>query len=173
MEQVKIKVLSHDTAATRAAELRAVDKRLVTVNGSFDLLHAGHLIILNEAKAQGDVLFVGMNSDASVKQRKGPDRPIVAEELRARMLCALLCVDYVVVLDDVEAGAAILRLIHPHVHVNGSEYGPPEQWVEYATLVEMGVLPYVCQRRAALATSDLIQKIQALRDVSHKGEGVL
>lgn len=154
------KILDLESARQRASVLRGEGKRLVTVNGSFDLLHAGHLVILDEAKAQGDVLFVGMNSDASVKQYKGPDRPIVAEELRARMLSALLCVDYVVVLDDVEAGAAILRLIQPQVHVNGSEYGPPEQWVEYPVIQELRVTPYVCQRRPALATSDIIRKIQ-------------
>lgn len=158
------KVLPHAVALQRAADLRAAGKRLVTVNGSFDLLHAGHLIILDEAKAQGDVLFVGMNSDASVKQYKGPDRPIVAEELRARMLSALSCVDYVVILDDVEAGAAVLRLIRPHVHVNGSEYGPPEQWVEYPVIQELKVTPYVCQRRPALATGDIIRKIQGLQE---------
>lgn len=164
MEQVKIKVLSHDAAATCAAELRTVGRRIVTVNGSFDLLHAGHLTILEEAKAQGDVLFVGLNSDVSVKQYKSPDRPIVAEELRVRMLCALSCVDYVVVTDAVEAGAEIVRLVQPHVHVNGSEYGPPERWAEYPVIQELRVTPYVCQRRPALATSDIIRKIQGLRE---------
>ena len=162
MDQPDEKILTREAAAARAQELRARGNRIVTVNGSFDLLHAGHLVILEEAKAQGDVLFVGVNSDASVKQYKSAERPIVQQEHRVHMLCALSCVDYVVLLDVMEAGAEIVRLVQPHVHVNGSEYGPPEQWVEYPVLLELRVTPYMCQRRPALATSDIIRKIQGL-----------
>lgn len=157
------KILSRESATERAAALRVAGKRIVTVNGSFDLLHAGHLVVLEEARAQGDVLFVGMNSDVSVKQYKGDARPIVPTAHRAHLLCALSCVDYVVILDEVEAGTAILRLIQPHVHVNGSEYGRPEQWAEYPVLQELQVKPYVCERRPALATTDIIRKIQEAR----------
>lgn len=162
MAPADAKILALESARQRAGVLRGEGKRLVTVNGSFDLLHAGHLVILEEAKAQGDVLFVGLNSDASVKQYKSAERPVVPQDLRVRMLCALSCVDYVVLLDAVEAGAEIVRLVQPHVHVNGSEYGPPAQWVEYPVMCELGVAGYTCQRRPALATSDLIQKIRAL-----------
>lgn len=157
------KVLSNGDAAQRAAELRAAGKRLVTVNGSFDLLHAGHLVILEEAKAQGDVLFVGLNSDVSVKQYKGPERPIVLEGERARLLAALACVDCITLIDAPEAAAVIVELVRPQVHVNGSEYGPPEQWVEYPVLRRYGVVAHVCERRPALATTDLIRRIQTLR----------
>lgn len=157
------KILSLAEAGKRAAKLKALGKRLVTVNGSFDLLHAGHLAILEEAKRQGDTLFVGVNSDAAVRQYKGPDRPIVPEAERARLLAALTCVDYVVVLDEKEAGGAIIRLVQPHVHANGSEYGPPEQWVEYPVMREYGVAGVACARRTAHATSDLIRKIRSLR----------
>lgn len=156
------KILSGQKAETLSAELRAAGKRLVTVNGSFDLLHAGHLAMLEEAKAQGDVLFVGLNSDSSIRKYKSPDRPIIPERERAQMLAALSCVDYVVVLDETEAGAAIIRLVHPHVHANGSEYGPPEQWAEYPVMREYRVLGYTCERRPVLATSDIIRKIRSL-----------
>lgn len=156
------KIVSNEDAARRAVDLRAAGKRLVTVNGSFDLLHAGHLVILEEAKGQGDVLFVGLNSDGSVKQYKGPERPIVPEAQRARLLAALGCVDYVTLIDAPEAAAAILEIVRPHVHVNGSEYGPPEQWVEYPVLVKYVVSAHVCERQPALATTDLIRKIQTL-----------
>ncbi len=157
------KVMSREGAAQRARELRAAGKRLVTLNGSFDLLHAGHLVILEEAKAQGDILFVGLNTDASVRAYKGKGRPLVPEAERAQMLAALWCVDAVVLIDEPEAAAAIIDLVRPHVHVNGSEYGAPEQWVEYPMMQLYGVTGHVVQRRPALATTDLIQKIQALR----------
>ena len=157
------KVLSPEEVAQRAEELRRAGKRLVTVNGSFDLLHAGHLVILEEAKAQGDVLFVGMNSDASIRQYKDPERPIIPEEYRAQMLAALACVDYVVIVDAVEAGGAIVEMIRPHVHANGSEYGEPAQWIERPVMEKHGVTAYVCRRRSGLATSDLIEKIQRMR----------
>lgn len=157
------KIIYREEAAARAAELRAAGKKLVTVNGSFDLLHAGHLVILEEAKGQGDVLFVGLNSDASVKQYKGPDRPIVPEAERARMLAALACVDYVTLINDPETAHVIIELVRPHVHVNGSEYGQPEQWVEYPTMCTYGVRGYVCQRRPALATTEIIAKIKSLQ----------
>lgn len=157
------KILTREEAARRAEELRRAGKRLVTVNGSFDLLHAGHLVILEEAKAQGDMLFVGMNSDASVQQNKGPERPIIPENSRAQMLAALACVDYVVVVDAVEAGGVLIEAVRPHVHVNGSEYGDPAQWVERPVMERYGVTGYVCHRRPGLATSDLIEKIQRVR----------
>lgn len=158
-----LKILSPEEAARRAEELRRLGKRLVTVNGSFDLLHAGHLTILEEAKAQGDILIVGMNSDASIRQYKGPERPIISQEERARMLAALACVDHVVIVDAVEAGGEILETIRPHVHVNGSEYGDPAEWVERPVMEKYGVTAHACGRRPGLATSDLIEKIQRMR----------
>ena len=157
------KILAPAHVAARAAALRTAGKKLVTVNGAFDLLHAGHLVILEEAKAQGDILFVGMNSDVSVRQYKGPERPIISQEERARMLAALACVDYVVIVDAVEAGASIIETVRPHVHVNGAEYGKPAHWIEYPTMQRYGVTGVVCRRQPGLATSDLIEKIQRLR----------
>lgn len=155
------KVLTREQAVQRAAELRASGTTIVTVNGSFDLLHAGHLVILEEAKAQGDVVFVGLNSDASVRARKGPTRPIVPERERATLLAALVCVDHVVILDEPEVAAVIIELCMPHVHVNGSEYGVPEQWVEYPVMLRHGVRGHVCARRPGLATTDILRKIAA------------
>ncbi len=155
------KILTREQAAQRAAELRASGKTLVTVNGSFDLLHAGRLVSLEEAGAQGDVVFVGLNADASVRANKGPSRPIIPERARASLLAALACVSYVVILDEPEAGAAIIELCRPHVHVNGREYGEPEQWVEYPTMQRHGVRGHVCARRPGLATTDILRKIAA------------
>lgn len=154
------KILSREQATARAEELRAAGKTLVTVNGAFDLLHTGHLVVLTEAKTQGDVLFVGMNTDISVKQYKGPDRPIVLETERAAMLAALSYVDYIVPIDAPEAAAEILRTVRPHMHVNGSEYGEPETWVEWPVMQEVGAKGHRVERRPGLATTDIIRKIK-------------
>ncbi len=156
------KILNTEDARQRASDFKRAGRRLVTVNGAFDLLHTGHLTILQEARLQGDALFVGVNSDASVRQSKGPLRPIVPEIERAELLAALACVDIVVIIQDREAGHAIIELVRPEVHVNGSEYGRPEQWAEYPAMVTYGVAGYVCARRPAHATTDIIQKIQLL-----------
>ncbi len=95
-----------------ATTLRAKGKRIVTINGSFDMLHNGHLHILNEARQRGDVLIVGLNSDASVRSYKGPERPIVRERRRAEMLLALRMVDYVHIFDESDP-IAFLKEVKP------------------------------------------------------------
>ena len=117
-----LRLVPRPSLRSLAATLRAKGKRLVTVNGSFDLLHAGHLYILEQARRQGDVLIVGLNSDASVRAHKGPTRPIVSERQRAQMLLALRMVDYVHIFDEPDP-IAFLSEINPDVHVNGAEYG--------------------------------------------------
>lgn len=156
------KILTIAEAQRRADELKESGKRLVTVNGSFDLLHAGHLDQLEEAKHQGDVLFVGINSDASVQAEKGKDRPVNPEQARAALLAALMCVDFVVIVDApyAEVQNALLRAVKPDVHVNGSDYGEPGSWIEWPVMQEVGAEGYVVQKRNDLATSDIIKKIR-------------
>lgn len=159
------KILRAEEAANVADGLRAEGKRLVTLNGSFDLLHAGHLDMLEEAKRQGDVLFVGLNSDRSVREGKGEGRPIIPEMERAALLAALACVDYVVILDESYADVpyVLLRTVRPAVHVNGSEYGEPETWIEWPTMKEVGASGHTVERRPGLATSDIVKKIKGLK----------
>ena len=116
------RLVRRDDLARLGAALRAGGKRIVTINGSFDLLHAGHLHILKEAKHQGDVLVVGLNGDASVRTNKGPKRPIVPEAQRAEMLLAIRYVDYVHIFDE-PVPMAFIAAVRPDVHVNGAEYG--------------------------------------------------
>ncbi len=156
------KVLSKEEAKQKADELRTQGKKIVTVNGSFDLLHPGHLILLSEAKKQGDVLFVGINTDCSVKQYKGESRPIIPEDERIAMLGGLAAVDFIVPIPESEAGREILLTVHPNVHVNGSEYGEPETWVEWPAISEVGATPYKVTRQPNLATTDIIKKIKEL-----------
>ena len=159
------KILTLSEAEKKAEELRGAGKTIVTTNGACDILHAGHLDALEEAKQQGDVLIVGMNSDASVKDGKGDSRPYIGEQERAALLAALVCVDYVVVLDVVPYGEAqdvLLRSVKPNIHVNNSEYGKVEDWVEWPVMQEVGAKGYTVERREGLATSDIVKKIKEL-----------
>lgn len=159
------KILSKEQAAETAAGLKGEGRRLVTLNGSFDILHAGHLDFLEEAKQQGDVLFIGLNSDRSVREGKGEGRPIIPETERAALLAALYCVDYVVILDESYADVphVLIRTVKPDVHVNGSEYGEPETWIEWPAMREVGAAGYAVERRPGLATSDIVKKVKELK----------
>ena len=143
--------------APLATTLRAKGKRLVTINGSFDILHNGHLHILNEAHRQGDVLIVGLNSDKSVAANKGPERPIVPERRRAEMLLALRMVDYVHIFDEPDP-IAFLNELNPDVHVNGSEYG--EDCIESETVKRGGGRIHIVDRLPGLSTSNLVDGLR-------------
>ncbi len=108
-----------DAAAWRSRQPGAV----AFTNGVFDLLHPGHLDVLTAARAQGDVLVVGVNSDASVRRLKGPGRPVQREDARARMLAALACVDAVVVFPE-DTPLELVRALQPDVIVKGGDYSP-------------------------------------------------
>ena len=101
--------------------LRADRKRVAFTNGCFDILHSGHITYLTAARQLGDVLVVGLNSDASVRRNKGPLRPIVAEDDRAKLLLALRCVDYVVLFDEETPLRLIERLV-PDVLIKGRDW---------------------------------------------------
>jgi rfaE bifunctional protein nucleotidyltransferase chain/domain len=115
------KVLGLDEARAVAATARAGGLRVVLANGCFDLLHVGHVRYLAAARALGDVLIVGLNSDDSVRRLKGPGRPLVPAEERAELLAALAAVDHVVVFDDDTADRLITEL-RPAVHAKGTDY---------------------------------------------------
>jgi len=96
-------------------------KRIVLANGCFDLIHVGHIRYLKEAKAQGDILVVALNSDSSVHKLKGKARPILNEKERVEILSAFYFVDYVTVFEEATV-ENILRTLKPHVHAKGSDY---------------------------------------------------
>jgi D-beta-D-heptose 7-phosphate kinase/D-beta-D-heptose 1-phosphate adenosyltransferase len=107
--------------AETARRFRDAHRRIVFTNGVFDILHPGHLRYLQQARALGDVLIIGLNSDASVRRNKGPERPINPEAERAEVLEALECVDAVVLFDD-ETPAEIIRAIQPDVLAKGADW---------------------------------------------------
>ncbi len=144
----------------RVVELKKQNKRIVTLNGSFDLMHAGHLYIIYEAKKQGDILIVALNSDSSIQRYKSPDRPIIPLKYRLELMSALQFVDYVTWFDEVDP-RAILAKIKPDIHVNGIEYG--SNCIEAETVQEHGGKLYLVDRIPGLATSDILQKICATK----------
>ena len=137
-------------------KLRAAGKKIVFTNGAFDILHAGHVAYLNFAREQGDVLVVGLNSDASVKRYKGDKRPINSQDDRARVLAGLECVDFVVVFDEDEPAALIGELL-PHVLVKGAD------WAHYVIgrdIVEKyGGCVVLAQMTEGRSTSSMIERI--------------
>jgi rfaE bifunctional protein nucleotidyltransferase chain/domain len=122
---MKDKIRSIEDMLAERARLRDSGARLVFTNGVFDLLHVGHVRYLAQARALGDALVVAINSDRSVRELKGPDRPVFDQAERAEILAALRQVDYVVVFDDISPRNVITQLL-PDVLVKGGDYQPDQ-----------------------------------------------
>jgi glycerol-3-phosphate cytidylyltransferase len=104
-------------------EEKQQNKKIVSTNGCFDILHVGHVRYLQESKKQGDILVVYLNSDASVKRLKGESRPLNNEADRAEVLAALACVDYVVIFEE-DTPCNLIEIVKPDVHTKGGDYNP-------------------------------------------------
>lgn len=107
------------------ADAKGVGRRIVFTNGCYDLLHPGHTRLLEKARDLGDILILGLNSDRSVRENKGRDRPITGEAERAEVAAALAAVDYVVIFDEPTPREIIARVL-PDVLVKGGDWGPKE-----------------------------------------------
>jgi D-beta-D-heptose 7-phosphate kinase/D-beta-D-heptose 1-phosphate adenosyltransferase len=129
--QEKLFELEELTEEVRA--LRKAGKTIVFTNGCFDLLHVGHVRYLEAAKAEGDILVVGVNSDQSVRLIKGPKRPVVPERERSEILASLGCVDYVTIFDDPDP-LAVIKSLRPDVLVKGADW--PEDGIVGKQVVE-------------------------------------
>jgi D-beta-D-heptose 7-phosphate kinase/D-beta-D-heptose 1-phosphate adenosyltransferase len=142
-----------------AAELwRREGKSIVFTNGVFDLLHAGHLDLLQEAAAQGDLLLVAVNGDASVKRLKGPERPIYPEGERAEVLSALKWVDAVTIFEE-DTPLETIRLVRPDVLVKGAEYGAGAI-VGEEDVVEWGGRVWRFPMREGYSTSRIVDRMR-------------
>ncbi len=150
----KIKKLSE--LAKIAEKLKKQGKRIVTTNGSFDLMHVGHVYFLRKAKEQGDVLIVGLNSDSSIKKYKSRDRPIIPQEDRSEMMAAMEMVDYVFVFDETTPNR-FLSILRPHVHANEASYG--EDCVEADVVRKNGGRLYLVPKIKGLSTTQIIKRI--------------
>jgi rfaE bifunctional protein nucleotidyltransferase chain/domain len=118
------KIADLDTLLAQRALWRVGGKQVVWTNGCFDILHVGHVRSLQEARSLGDVLVVGVNSDASVRKLKGASRPIVPEAERAELLAALACVDRVLIFGE-DTPTEMLARLQPDIHCKGADYAPP------------------------------------------------
>jgi D-beta-D-heptose 7-phosphate kinase/D-beta-D-heptose 1-phosphate adenosyltransferase len=115
------KILTAEQVVQRLRSHRKSGKSIVFTNGCFDLIHAGHVRYLTEAKALGDVLVVGLNSDESVRRIKDSGRPIVAQNQRAEVLAGLSCVDYIIYFDDPDP-YELIRAVSPDILVKGADW---------------------------------------------------
>ena len=141
------------------AQRRAAGDRIVTTNGCFDLLHPGHIRFLQNARELGDLVVVGLNSDASVRRLKGAGRPLISENDRADQLLALRAVDYVVIFDDALPND-LLAAVQPHIHCKAGDYHAeslPEASVVRQGGGEIRILPLV----AGFSTSLLVERAQS------------
>lgn len=156
------KILNDATLPVWRAERRRHGQRLVVTNGCFDLLHAGHISYLEAARALGDALLIGLNGDESVRQLKGPGRPLNSEQDRARVMAALGCVDGVCLFPERRATAFLARA-EPDVYVKGGDYtletiDPNERQAVEAAGGRIVFLPFVRGK----STTSLVEKIQKL-----------
>ncbi|MCL4819401.1 MAG: adenylyltransferase/cytidyltransferase family protein [Vicinamibacteria bacterium] len=123
MRRAADKLATLEQAKQRVAEARAAGRSVAFANGCFDVLHVGHVRYLQGAKAEGDLLVVGINGDESVRRLKGPERPVMPEGDRALLIAGLRCVDLVVVFHEDDVARLLLEL-RPDVHCKGTDYTP-------------------------------------------------
>ncbi len=150
-------VVAFSELATLGDELRKAGQKIVFTNGCFDILHAGHVQILGQARALGDLLVVAINSDASVRKLKGENRPIHCQEDRADVLLGLRAVDYVVVFDT-DTPIDCIAALKPAIHVKGGDYTKdqlPETRVVEQFGGEVRILPLLPGRSSSSALSRL------------------
>jgi D-glycero-beta-D-manno-heptose 1-phosphate adenylyltransferase len=151
-------ILDRERLVTQAAKWHEQKVRVVLTNGCFDILHVGHLRTFKEAKAQGDILIVGLNSDQSIKGLKGETRPIISQSDRLELLAALEPIDYVTLFEETTA-VKLIELIQPQVYIKGGDYtldSLPEKEVLIHYQVEVVFIPLV----TGISTTDLIKRIR-------------
>ena len=154
-------MISPDLLPAKIAELKGQGKTIATLNGSFDLMHAGHLHIIFEASKVCDVLIVALNTDRSIQQYKSSLRPIVPLQYRLEMMSSIGFVNYVTWFDETDP-RNILNIIKPDVHVNGVEYG--ENCIEADVVKKHGGKIHLVDLIPSLSTTQIINKIKALCD---------
>ena len=152
------RIRTHDEVRALVSRLRSAGRRIVFTNGVFDLLHPGHVRYLQQARALGDALIVGMNGDESVRRNKGPERPINPERERAEVLAALACVDAVVIFDE-DTPADIVRLVEPDILVKGADW-PADQIVGRDTVEARGGRVVLMPVEEGYSTSAIVDRVK-------------
>ncbi len=152
------KLVSRGEASGIAEELRAQGKCIVFANGCFDILHVGHVRYLDGARAEGDVLIVGVNGDSGVKGLKGPGRPVLDERARALLVAALRVVDYVLIFPESNV-ETLLAELRPDVHAKGTDY-TAETVPEKATAERLGIRVAIVGDPKEHSTRELLQTVR-------------
>ena len=154
------KILSLEDLAERAKALRAAGKKIVATNGCFDLLHVGHVRYLQAARARGDILVVGVNGDASVRQLKGPGRPLNSEKDRAEVLAALESVDLIAIFPE-DRATRFIQSVAPDVYVKGGDYKAETlNSEERAVLEKLGTKIDIVPFEKGYSTSSLLEQLR-------------
>lgn len=151
------KVLDLDRVAKRAAEWRASGETIVFTNGCFDLLHVGHIALLEDCRRFGSKLILGLNSDASVRRLKGPTRPIVTERERSKVMAALAAVDAVVVFDE-DTPLELIRVLKPSVLVKGGDY-TVETVVGHKEVIDSGGRVEIVPTVEGFSTTNIVKRL--------------
>ena len=152
------RVLNREEASKLIEDLKKQGKQVVFTNGCFDILHVGHMTYLEEAKEFGDYLFVGVNSDESVKRLKGPTRPINSEDDRAELLAGLKAVDYTVIVTE-DTPVELIGELKPSIHVKGGDY-KKEDLPETKVVESYGGRVEIVSLVEGKSTSNVVKKIQ-------------
>lgn len=152
------RVLNREEASKLIEDLKKQGKQVVFTNGCFDILHVGHMTYLEEAKEFGDYLFVGVNSDESVKRLKGPTRPINSEVDRAELLAGLKAVDYTVIFTE-DTPVELIGELKPSIHVKGGDYRK-EDLPETKVVESYGGRVEIVSLVEGKSTSNVVKKIQ-------------
>ena len=163
----KQKIVTLGQLKNVVADLKKRGKKIVTKNGAFDLLHVGHVRMLEASKALGDILIVGVNSDSSIKQYKSDTRPIISENDRAEMVAALTCVDLVTIYNEPDP-RNFLEAVKPDIHTGPGDY-TAETMLETATVEKNGGIVVIIPRTSHESTTSIIERIvKVYRDKSSK-----
>ncbi len=168
LRETQHKLLARDELAREVKRRQQAGERAVFTNGCFDLLHLGHVRYLQEARAQGDFLILGLNNDSGVRVLKGAGRPLVPEQERAEILAALICVDYITIFAEPTAGP-LMQLLQPAIYVKGGDYAnadsqqPDTSRLPEAKVVQeyggsVRLIPYLAHH----STTELIAAIKQL-----------
>lgn len=161
IESVHSKIHTWETLKTQVATWQAQGKKIVFSNGCFDLVHKGHIDYLNRAADLGDVLVMGLNTDASVSKLKGPHRPIQDEQSRLLIMAALQCVSAVVLFNE-KTPYDLIKLVQPDVLVKGSDY-QPENIVGYDIVTAKGGMVKTIDFLPGYSTSAIEKRIKNLQ----------
>ncbi len=156
------KILSREGLHNVLDEHRRAGREVVFANGVFDLLHVGHVRYLQAARAEGDLLIVGINSDASTRALKGAGRPILTERARASLVAAIAAVDYVVIFDEHDVNA-LLREFQPEVHAKGTDYRT-DNVPERDLTALLGIRTAIVGDAKNHSTRDLIARLRHEKD---------